>query len=1329
MEEYSARTVLTDDFTSSETADTGGSQQSACDGASHTACFLPSLPVSVSSDETTLAFEDERSQADEASSALRPPEELLIMRINIETYYPLTAHGSWSLEGSHDGAVEPPENVEYPTATSGSKWRPKYLRRWVLIAFSAAFLFMIAVLELLSAISARNDGIAKGFNKDHYLWTYGPTAFLTLIAALFNRVEYQAKVLAPWERLSKGPAPARKTLLLDYVSPLQPVAIYESLKNKDFAVAATATISVLIKLLIVLSSGLITLSRVGVHHSTIPMEIQDAFVDDNSLLGAGSTVPYFILQGLIEGSSYPPGISSGFAFQSVRSQLPDTAQYQVVVDGLTTSLECEIAELDVFDFDYNVSTHPQSVLNLTIRSPGCEVGPNTYLGPDLWSQDMPIQLAVGRFQPVYCKGGTLQPWEAEYDTNFRILIMFGLEEWITNETIPIEPSSPDCNGSNCGTMTVVGVKMLESAQLLCTPKHGVTKVNVVKNGTEVQSVTPVHTTSEQYSNRTLTHVRPWSFAQAYFDAINRDITTSNDSLTAFNVSQGSLFLDARMYSLVERQLTAGTNLSSLYDPNFVQSLATTYYQQAGAVIAKQLLLKPTSFNITGSAIVMDDRLIMREWAVQWMVGVIAICTILSLFSAFIIPQTGILHRNPNTLPGMAALVAQSPDLLEQLRYSGDAVSKTLRLQLQGPTFHSEVIRHPSSGLGEPNQSFVIKDVLAENIERPYNFFQSESTHHHPWILHPASRLGLGLFLLALVVTFEVTLHQSRSHDGLGDVVDNAYMHYTWTSIPTLVLGGLAMIISSIDLSIRSLAPYTSLSNVVSAAAFGTLHFLDMSVPSAIIKETKLRNIGALATTTTLLFASFYTVFSGSLFQGVSLPSTTLALLRANNSFGPTGNDTSFGINAPLILLGNLSYPSFTYEDLAFPQLLPTMALTTNESSASLLSVNAVVPALRPHLECHLYDKSKIRVEIDHWYSSASHNPSDFEGNSLKVAVNEEGCPDRGDISSFNTALSIPSNASYFGVGATSDSFDNLTYPIYPRCHDYLFVWGKLVWGNWDPDTEVKLEHITAMHCNQSIETVDVETNFIGADLAIDMDNPPQPVPGSERTSTAALDPHYDPKFLYANVPNIPTDEILSSFFALLTQSRWAIPLSTLGGGSDEAVAAAIKFQHGVFVAQALNERRMPAIQTDATLTPEQALAGENDAGRTFEATVVDKRGRQRVVQDAISTRVLEALLLLTLVLLGVGWVWLPKTNVLPKRSPMTIASVVALLAGGNLEEWVHEMDRGTTGVCGERGATMRFWMGWGNVPDEEGILMGNENENGISRFGIFAVRAADVDEK
>lgn len=1323
MEGYPARSVVSDDFTSSEAVDARrASEQSAWDGASHTACFLPSLLVSVSSDGATPAFEAHRSQAYETESTLRPHEELLMMRTNNESYQPLTPHASWSPEGSYDGAASPLENVEFPTAASDSQWRPTYLRRRVLVAFSALFLLMIASLELLGAISARNNGIARGFNKDHYLWTYGPTAFLTLIAALFNRVEYQAKIMAPWERLYKGPTPARKTLLLDYVSPLQPVAIYESLRNKDFAVAATTTISVLIKLLIVLSSGLITLSRVGVHHLTIPMEVQDTFVDDDSLLGAGNTVPYFILQGLIQGSSLPKGISNKYAFQLVQSQLPVTAQYQVTVDGLMASLECEIAELDATAvIDTNNSM--ESIMNLTFRSPDCDIGPGIYYGPPLWPQDTPIQLAVGRFQPVQCAGPALAD-----DTSWRALIMFGLEEWVVNETIPIEGSSSDCTGSDCDCTgsdcditTVVSGTLLESAQLLCTPRYEITKVNVVQNGTEVQSVMPVHQRSGEYSSRTLDRVRPWSIMDAYFHYCTR-VLDRYDEWATFNISQESMQLDPCILSLVEDQITTGTDLSSLYNPNFVQSLATTYYQQVGAIIAKQLLMKPTSLNTTGSAIIMDDRLIAREWAVQSMVGVILICTVLSILSVFVIPRHGILRRSPSTLPGIAALVAQSPDLLEQLRFSGDAVSKTLCLQLDGSRFHSEVIHHPSSGPGEPNKSFIIKDaVLADTGESPNNVFQSESPHAHPWILHPASRLGLGLILIALVATLEVTLYQSRSHDGLGNVGDNAYIHYTWTSIPTLVFGGLAMVLSSIDFSIRSLAPYTSLSEVITAAAFRTLDFLDMSVPSAIINETKLRNIGALATTTTLLFASFYTVFSGSLFQGVSLSSTTVALLRANNSFGSTSDDIDFGVNAALILLGNLSYPSFTYEDLAFPQLSPTMALTANEmSNTPLLSINAVVPALRPHLECRSYDKNMIRFEIIHGNDS-SDIATNMKGDFLDIAVNE-GCSYRDDPSFWNARLQILANTSYFGVGPTQDS-DEPRVTFASPCRNYLFIWGKM-----DPLTDFKVEHIAAMGCNMSIEAVDVDTNFIGASLAIDLDNPPQPVAGSERNPPTALGPPFGFQFLYS-APTIPTPHILSHVFALLTQSRWAIPLSMLGGGSDEAVAAALKFQHGVFLAQALNECRVPAAETNATLTPEQALAGENDAGLTFEATVVDKEGRQRVVQDAISTRVLEALLLVTLVLLGVGWVWLPKTNALPKRSPMTIASAVALLAGGNLEEWVNEMDADTTGVYGGRGATTRFWMGWGDVPDEEGILMGNENENGISRFGIFAVKVDQVDEK
>lgn len=397
-----------------------------------------------------------------------------------------------------------------------------------------------------------------------------------------------------------------------------------------------------------------------------------------------------------------------------------------------------------------------------------------------------------------------------------------------------------------------------------------------------------------------------------------------------------------------------------------------------------------------------------------------------------------------------------------------------------------------------------------------------------------------------------------------------------------------------------------------------------------------------------------------------------------------------------------------------------MALTANElSNTPLLSINAVVPALRSHLECRFYDETMIHVQITR--ENDPYHVDVVPGEEfLSIDADEEDCLPRGDASSSNLRIRIFSNTSYFGVDTAGGSPSTVTL-VFNGCSDYLYMWGKV-----DHLAESKVEHVAAMGCNQSIEALDVNTSFVGADLAIDLENPPRAVPNTERNSTASLSSGFSPPILYDSIPNIPTDEVLSNIFALLTQSRYAIPLSMLGGGSDDAVADAIKFQHGVLLAQALNKARAQAGETNTTLTIEQALEGENDAGRTFEARVVDNAGRQRVVQDAISTRVLEALLLVSVVLLGVGWVWLPATNVLPKRSPTTIASAVALLAGGNLSEWVGEID---SDVSGAFGATTRFWLGWGNVPDEERILMGNENENGISRFGIFAVKADHVDEK
>lgn len=48
-------------------------------------------------------------------------------------------------------------------------------------------------------------------------------------------------MLMPWRELQKGPASAQKTLLLDYVSPIIPTALWDAFKNRHWAVVLSIT--------------------------------------------------------------------------------------------------------------------------------------------------------------------------------------------------------------------------------------------------------------------------------------------------------------------------------------------------------------------------------------------------------------------------------------------------------------------------------------------------------------------------------------------------------------------------------------------------------------------------------------------------------------------------------------------------------------------------------------------------------------------------------------------------------------------------------------------------------------------------------------------------------------------------------------------------------------------------------------------------------------------------------------------------------------------------------------------------------------------------------
>ncbi|KAJ5391550.1 hypothetical protein N7509_007040 [Penicillium cosmopolitanum] len=168
----------------------------------------------------------------------------------------------------------PPTSKDYGQPPPAA-WRPFYLRRLVITCFILAACAIVAALEVLNHISQSQNGLASSVERLHYVWTYTPTAILTIISALWARTEFQAKQNAPWRSLQQ-PEQVDKSLLLDYDN-IPPVALWKSLKHRHFIVAAGIACSLLLQLAILFSTSLLSLQRVHVQKLNVPIQLADVF--------------------------------------------------------------------------------------------------------------------------------------------------------------------------------------------------------------------------------------------------------------------------------------------------------------------------------------------------------------------------------------------------------------------------------------------------------------------------------------------------------------------------------------------------------------------------------------------------------------------------------------------------------------------------------------------------------------------------------------------------------------------------------------------------------------------------------------------------------------------------------------------------------------------------------------------------------------------------------------------------------------------------------------------------------------------------------------------
>ena len=183
---------------------------------------------------------------------------------------------------SHRSSSAPPvEHLKF--------WVPFYLRRWTLLVFALIYGILGIALAILFGYSQRNSGVSTARSHEHYLWTYGPTAVFTLIAFFWSQTAYRAKQLQPWVQMRKGFQPASQSVLLDYISPMNALALLRSLRHRHLLATLGIAGTLLLTAVTVLSTGLFVLQSVDVPNRNAPFDITEKFAVADSAFWSKQT--------------------------------------------------------------------------------------------------------------------------------------------------------------------------------------------------------------------------------------------------------------------------------------------------------------------------------------------------------------------------------------------------------------------------------------------------------------------------------------------------------------------------------------------------------------------------------------------------------------------------------------------------------------------------------------------------------------------------------------------------------------------------------------------------------------------------------------------------------------------------------------------------------------------------------------------------------------------------------------------------------------------------------------------------------------------------------
>lgn len=1174
----------------------------------------------------------------------------------------------------HSGAASGRKGISPPTT---KLWDPFWLQTSTLIGLMVLFAIYMVALILLWHFSNLNHGFGIREATSQYTYTYAPTAALILLVGCWRQVDYYSKVLAPWEHMRKGDAEVTESLLLDYISPIQLASLVSAVKRRDFVVVSTILGFLLLKLIVVSSTGLLSLTPILLETPDFSLVATTRLSEslNSSNISVTNSPVYTYYGSMTYGLPFPRGSANGIAFPSIEPNIntPESAIVRTEVDAFVPQFDCE--DVTVSNIRYpatsNYSYSSSSVLEATIETPSCRfnrdlslVVPNGQMGglpPRRWTPLLiPIECDTHTVSDICAAyyNGSWRAWPGEpcyfspsrlyhYPSNFSsdyirwLFVMHDISYVQTfSNSLPesVHNTTPHLNGF---------------AAVLCRPSYSIERINLTFEDTRISTQNGIKfNLPDTVSNKSILGLSNGNLSMLVLSSLKHSsILEGPQSYSAESSPEADL--PDTVFKIMA-QVGNTSNYSSLLDVHVMAISARHVFTNIAAQVAREYLMVPGANRLQGHVTYIQDRLIVQEMSLWTMVAAFTVLGILTGFVLLKRPRE-VVPRDPDPIGGITTFLIMSESLQNLLAKSGHFDTKTIRARLKD--FRYSIHSIPEFRIqanGEIHNEKAVSSRLPDHYWRPV-------------VIRKLVVIAILVVPPAFIIILEILQRISDRYNGFlsgpnslkQDLISKIYTTY----IPALMMLVIATLFNSLDFTVSTFAPFSALRKGNARVNRSILsHLVGIMPTRALLTSLRSHHWGAFCSILAGLLGSTLTVVVSGLYIIDRVSTTETIALHRLDSFNSSWPDSSHGDRSAALTLrfvehSNMSFPTLTFDGLAFPNVsLGPSAM--NLSAATLITD---LPAWRASLNCQTVPASRINMS---YYDD---DPGEF-----RILANlsyPSSCGFTSKVTSEYLIISKYSESlvhdSYFGVLRDMFTTSNPTAEKEAGpCPSLLVFFGTRA------GIEASIKDITVLTCSQHLEKVITKTKFTPPEFLIDLKEPPRPEESTTRYIENVIDGGFTFSFIVADYINrelsksnglMPGSDITEdgrdAFFAALVNGKDGIPAEELGGPQNiDRLINATTHLYQKYMAQ--------AISLNMRTTNDSSALGE-----TFNATILG--ATLRLKQNPGSKLILQILLGVMSVCGGAAYLFTDMRYTLP-HNPYTIAGTMSLLAGSEMLKIIPE---------------------------------------------------------